>query len=230
MYIKWKTESSVEMKEPECFIYEYEGEITGLNDDDDEIIIGKCKAMYIDVASAFQRGFVISDVFDEHSINLSQYYNHLFDLDRIFEDEANNAETLTCHPSELFTAQINKLFDEYIIAPNILIIDRVEILPEFRARKIGLNVISHIMTRFYHGAGIIVLKPFPLQFEAKNLDDEGKQWQESLQLDALTKDSKKAQKKLEKLYRSLGFKLLPKSPFMVYNVADGMPETPEIEV
>lgn len=219
--LKWTSRGSTEILSPECLVYEYDGEIFAV-DSDSEVLIGKCRAIYVDVARAMAEGIDLYDVFDAHSSSLEEYYCHIFNGNDFLEDEDE--------PSSIFSDALNDLLNGNIVAYNLLILDRVELLPEYRGKFIGLSVMRYVMARFSQGAGIIALKAFPLQFEKGLITPEEKQWQMKLQLDAFTRNKKQAQKKLVNLYRDLGFRPLPKSPYMVFNVADRFPFVPTIEL
>jgi len=49
---------------------------------------------------------------------------------------------------------------------NILVIDRVEILPAYRGMGLGLATIWDIIQRHSAGCGIVALKAFPFQFSS----------------------------------------------------------------
>lgn len=218
--VKWTTSDSTEILSPESLVYEYEGEIFA-NDDDEQICIGKCRAMYVDVARAISEGVDLYELCDAHSGELEEYYSYIFDGEDSLEYEDVN-------PSSIFSEDLNDLFNGNIVAYNLLILDRVELIPEYRGKNIGLNVVRYMMARFQQGVGVIALNAFPMQFAKGLLNDEEAQWRKKLQLDALSKNKKKAQKKLVNLYRILGFRPLPQSPYMVFNVGDGLPGVPII--
>lgn len=208
--VNWTTRGSTEILSPECLVYEYDGEIFA-DYEGERVLIGKCRAMYLDVARTMAEGFSLQEVTDAHSSTLVNYYCNVFS-----EDVA----------STVFSEELNDLFDGNIFDLNLLILDRIELLSEYRGKGIGLSVVRYMMARFSQGAGIIALNAFPLQFEGGRRNTEDDKWYKNLQLDTLPKAKKKAQTKLVNLYRKLGFQVLPKSNLMVFNVADGIPPAP----
>jgi hypothetical protein len=55
---------------------------------------------------------------------------------------------------------------EFEVVPlGVTILSRLEIYPEYRGRDYGLAAVKCMMQRYRMGAGLIVMKPFPLQFE-----------------------------------------------------------------
>jgi hypothetical protein len=96
---------------------------------------------------------------------------------------------------------------------NLLIVDRIEILPEFRGNNIGLECLRRCLQQYAHGCGVVALKCFPLQFEGAELDDPA--WRRKMQMGKLSKDHKRSLAKLKKYYASLGFKIIPGTDIMV---------------
>ena len=64
-----------------------------------------------------------------------------------------------------FSARLQKLLGDEIWNFNLLILDRVEILPKYRGGGVGLLVLTTVIERFGAGAGVVGMKPFPLQLE-----------------------------------------------------------------
>jgi hypothetical protein len=69
----------------------------------------------------------------------------------------------------------------------------VEILPKYRGGGVGLLVLTALMERFGAGAGVVGMKPFPLQLEPKESRDSSG-WAKRLRLDDLPRDEKMAKK------------------------------------
>ncbi|GAB3753043.1 GNAT family N-acetyltransferase [Spirosoma pomorum] len=93
---------------------------------------------------------------------------------------------------------------------NLLYIRRLELLPEWRGRGIGQKVLKDIIWRFDSCCGMVVLKAFPLQFEAGILTNTSL-WTQQLMLSSFTQNTSMAQRKLFAFYKSIGFKRVPKS-------------------
>ncbi len=147
--LEWSTASIIDdYDEPDRFVYPYYGDIIYAEEDNSRTKIGKFSAQLIDVFNAITDGESIFDILDSYSSSMSEYY------EPIFGDNSPN-----------FSDAVELISDDCIEGFNLLIIDRIEILPKFRRKRLGLKVIRHMMTRFSTGAGIIALKAFPLQFE-----------------------------------------------------------------
>lgn len=51
-----------------------------------------------------------------------------------------------------------------IVFLDFLIVNRVEVLPALRGRRFGLLSVSRLIDLFGENCGLVVMKPFPLQF------------------------------------------------------------------
>ena len=101
-----------------------------------------------------------------------------------------------------------------------MILDRIEILPDYRGRALGAKVVLHLMERFAGDRGVVVVEPFPIQAEsAPEAAPFGSAWREMMGLDSLQPDEKKASASLRKFYSKVGFVPLPGSRFMVRKIA-----------
>lgn len=192
---------------PERFIHEYAGTLQ-LRDINLKRVatIGEFQVTVLDVENAVNERESAFDVFD-CSPDTMGYYDVLFDRD------------LELRP------EVNRLLygDEYgQWDPNTLILHRLAIERAYRGRGYGLQALQALIEEFRVGIGIIAMKPFPLQFEGGiRYRTERKQEEVAkYELDALGKDFRKARSKLRRYYRRLGFKLVPKTEYMVMSADD----------
>lgn len=98
------------------------------------------------------------------------------------------------------------------VPSGLLIIDRLELFPHFRGKGIGLQAMKFLIARFRMGAGLVAIKPFPLQFEGGSQDAP-----EELRargLDRYPANETTCNRKLRQHYRKLGFVAIPRTPFM----------------
>ncbi len=103
-----------------------------------------------------------------------------------------------------------------------LIVDRLEIAPEYRGNSYGEIIISDAIEKFGQRVGIIAVKPFPLQFEnilgeQTRASEDDRQWHLSMQLEKLDSNRKKAFAKLQSYYQSLGFNPAEEGVFLMQN-------------
>jgi len=196
--LSWSAESFVSASgEPHDFIYETDGDLLAIDDADNRSLIGKFRLYYIDVERALNDGMPIFDVFDSYAQTFD-YYDSLF---------GNN--------SPEFSDALMKILDYDVFGSNVLILDRLEILPKYRGRGLGLSVMRNMIARFAGGAAVIAIKPFPLQFEPESSAEDQKKWRADLGLTTLSKNKRNATKKLRNYYSRLGFVSMRGTSFMV---------------
>ncbi len=174
------------------------------NDDFEEpepLLIGKAKLTLLLLGLAIENNF--------------DYY-YIFDNSRVLCDLG----------SEIFDweeREFKPKFEEFAIASlnhNILYLDRIEILPEYRNGGWGKKVIKDILCRFCDSFGVMILKSFPLQFEGRDSDIKSDdEWTKLMKYEATEQDEKLATKKLNDFYKSFGFKRLFNDNYFFYNSA-----------
>ncbi len=158
-------------------------------------IIGKVRLFYLDLAAVFDTNGSLHDLFDIRS-ETAPFYSALID-----------------YKTGDFKPNLEKILGEYICDLNVLIVDRLEILPEFRGKKIGLACLGWCLQQYAHACGVVALKCFPLQFECAEMGEPA--WRREMQFGKLSRDRKTSLAKLKKYYASLGFKVLPGNDIMV---------------
>jgi GNAT superfamily N-acetyltransferase len=191
------------------YMYITRGTVVGADEEDKRTIAGSFRVSYIDVGAAMNAGASVFDIFD-YTQELCDYYSAIFD------DETLNA-----------SAELNRLFEEDIWPGNVLILDRLEILPEFRGHDLGLVVIRRLIERFGAGAGVVAMTPFPLQHGCARDDDgedeEEKDWRQKMRYDNFDKNLQRAIGRLRRYYAKLGFKLMKGTPFMFRDAQRPLP-------
>lgn len=176
-----------------CNKYDYDAYL--LSDDGTEILIGKGIAFLYLYGKAIDDGFDIIDAFDEN--HHESIYDLLFDGNVVdgtigMKDEW---EELMCDSFNL----------------NILVSDRLEILPEYRHKGYG-KIIREIKRAFFSGCyGIEVLHSFPLQLESFNNSED--EWRAKQQYGSMEQDSKKAFASLNRCYKKDGYKKYKRTEF-----------------
>lgn len=201
-----KSEASIEDNDPSHYLYVTTGNVMAQNDDQREILAGKFRLYYVDVCAALNAGASVFDVFDCESA-IIDYFEPIF-----------NYGTLD------ISEKLLKLFKYDSSWGNVLILDRLEILPPFRARNVGLIVMRRLIERFGAGAAVVAIKPFPLQCERVSKDSD--EWRDSLRLADFDKDIRRSTAKLRRYYAKLGFKAMKGTPFM-FRLADSPLPSPE---
>lgn len=195
--IEFKTTCSNSDEPEDRFLTRFEGVILAQDENEQDCQVGYCKATQIRLDAALNAGYSYFDLFDVEG--------SLLEI----------AETLMEDLSDFS----NDLYEKYVDhVPNItglLIIDRVEILPQYRGNSYGLLTLKLILSHLAFGSECLaVLKAYPLQFENQDLKD------------SLSEESRKAlgnfscnldegRQKLVKYYSKAGFELFNSDSVMV---------------
>lgn len=191
-------------REPTHFVRQHDGAVV-LFDDDESVEIGRYKAFYIDVEGAMCAEESLFDIFDSRHQTLGylELYNPGF--------------------GEFTEAAMKAAKADWLYEPNLLILDRLEILPRYRGHGYGLEALIGMMHWFQAGAGLVAMKPYPLQFEGGG-PTPGEP--DPMELAKLPIKEIAARTKLRRYYAQLGFRLVPKTPFMVRRVDQAPPKLP----
>ena len=102
---------------------------------------------------------------------------------------------------------------------NLLVIDRLELLPQWRHKGIGKKIIKDMILRFSGCCDLIVLKAFPLQKEAANSDTNISEWRKKMQMDILPGDEEFSFLKVYSYYQKIGFERYEDSDYFYLNPA-----------
>ena len=143
---------------------------------------GHMGASLIQFGEALNQGITAERLGDGISGEISEYWEHLFDVETGYPKEA-----------------IQNEFE--VVDLDLLIIDYVAIYPEFRGLGIAESAIHRMIDIFGAGCGMVACKPWPLQFTPCVADD-----QDALKRLALPNVSKsEAIRKLRSYWSRLGF-------------------------
>lgn len=160
---------------------------------------GFFSATVVDVRGAITEGESVFDVFDSDE-TCSGYHEALYDLE-----------------TDDFKPSVSKVAsgDDYLWNPSLLILDRLVVYPRYRGSGLGLLALQAIMLRLRAAAGLIAMKPFPLQFEAKFLGNQDHEELERLGLNIFNVPQENARSKFRRYYAKLGFRQVPGTEYMV---------------
>lgn len=201
--IEFKMHTSVpyEYMSSESYITFIKGDIKVYDDEAESfVLVGKIQLYYCDMLSAYTNGCSLFEVTDSHSSTLEEFFAILYNP---------ITEEMKPFVSELLDIEIDEC------DKNLLIFNRIEILPDYRGHGITKQVVNHCIRLFSNNCNVIALQCFPLQLSEPNKDEIDIKWHNSLQLDKLEKDKKKATKSLSNYYKSLGFISIPRTNFML---------------
>jgi hypothetical protein len=192
-YCTFRTEMSEWSGDGGPYLSEYEGELlVGLEDDVDEFrLAGRAKLFIVNPDAA-------EDEDDEEAPSL-------FELLDLRGETAAYLPLLHSTEPNMFSPAVRRILREDIgSSRNMLILDRLELLPAFRRQRLGLRYIRTAIKRFGSGCRIAALKPFPLQFE-RTLDDPDLEWRARMNLDLLSRETRSAKTTLKEYYSREGF-------------------------
>lgn len=195
--LSWAAETAVsDCLEPQDFIHETGGQILAIDNGDQRILAGAFRTVYVDIEGAMNAGLSIEDVLDSHPA-ASDAINSVYDVQ-----------------TDQFTEEALRLMGEGNGALNILIIDRLGVLPAFRGNGVGLAVLQQLFRRFGPGAGAVIIKPVPLQFSScQSLGNLGVE--SRMEYNAFSTDERSSNDALRRHYATAGFRSLPGSDLMV---------------
>lgn len=188
---KYSTES-IGCGEEENFILKFNEDIIADNDEDGEFLVGKATRYMFLLEEAHEAGYPIFDIFDSNS----DFANPLLEI--YDEEEKQIKQDL-----------IDTLMGEFGVLgnDNICYFSRLEILPRYRGFGIAKKVIRDNYKVFGSWCGLIVMNPFPLQFE---LDEIHKlPFEKQMAFGDLEKDEELANKNLRTYYKSIGYIEVP---------------------
>ena len=161
----------------------YAYDVKLLTDDDTEIFIGKGSSVLYLCERAINEGFDIINAFDDN--HHEEIYGLLYDEDGETKDWWK----------DLFAE--NESFNS-----NILVSDRLEILPDYQHHGYG-KVVRHILCDFFSGCyGIEILHSFPLQLERINNSDP---WRTQMHYETMSHDATHAHSSLNNCYLRTGY-------------------------
>lgn len=197
-------EAELEDNAPSHYLYITEGTVIAQDEADQTVEVGRFRLFYIDVWAAVNAGASVFDIFD-HTQEICDYYPAIFDVG-------------TLAPSP----ELRRLFKDEVWLGNTLILDRLQILPEFRGYSLGLAVMRRLIERFGAGAAVVAIKPFPLQRELIRHEED--EWRQKMRLDDFEQNLSRATATLRRHYARLGFKLMKGTPFMFRNAQIALPD------
>lgn len=183
--------------EPSTFLYETSGKVVAL-DGGDDALAGRFSLFYVDIDGVLDSRTSLFDVMDQQQAT-HDYYAALIEAETYYFNDAVQ----------------RALGAVASLSGNLLILDRLELLPAYRGHRHGLVLLREMIRRFGHGAGLVAIKPFPLQFEHPPSDDHAKKWRAGLGLEAMPRDKRTATHRLCEYYEVMGFRRVARTPFMV---------------
>ena len=178
-------------------------------------VAGRFDASYIDVDQSLVDGVKLYGIMDTLSDETAEIYETLFDP----------------RTNEL-RKDVKELLGD-VTFRNILVINRVEVLPVYREMGIGLATIWNLIRRDSAGCGIVALKAFPFQFKegsrSGHLSDlEESDWDNKMGYDPNIYTMEFAHEKLIFHLMKLGFRRIGDTGVMALSTSKQNPFPQEI--
>ena len=195
---------------PEAFITTTNGQVVGLGKDANDYEVGRFRTHLVDLDGARDKNLAPQEVLDTNGE--TEPYISLYSQDGELRES-------TC-----------KACGYEIFGEGLLILDRLEILPPFRGKGLGPAVIQTLIRSMGGGAGLVALKPFPLQLEGPSTRSlRVDTFRQQMGYEQMSQDARKATKSLKAYYASMGFVPLRGTTLMVGSTAWRILSQPEVQ-
>lgn len=196
-------------RQPDDYICEVSGQITCTETENGiDTIAGTVQGYIIQVDRIINDGESLFDACDAHSQTVHNYSCVLFDfrsggLKRAIERQFN-----------------------LVGAGDILILDKIEVLPAHRGHGLGLAAACSFLDTFENGCCLAVGEPYPMQF--KEMTREHTEWCAKMGVDAFVGDEEHATAKLRAYWSRLGFKKIRGSKKFALSLEHSRPNLREL--
>lgn len=162
--------------------YDYDVKLVD-EETDEEFLIGKGTSVLYLLEKSVDDSYDMMDAFDDN--HHEGFYDLLFDERGCVKDEWEESMTINGNRHG-----------------NILVQDRLELLPDYQHKRYGEEV-RHILRNLFYGCyGLEIIHSFPLQLE---LFDNSERRREQMHYDEMEHDSKIAFDSLSSYYRKSGY-------------------------
>ena len=174
------------------------------------------------------------------NVLLGELTFHVVRVGNVINDENNLYDVFDCHAETAeaaaaifnasctdYRAAIGRGFEEAALGGDILLLRRLRIAPVARGQRLGLSVLERVVRDWSSGCALVVLKPFPLQFESHAR--KGRDW-ERLDLGSFTQSKGAATAKLAAYYSTLGFARIGRSPFHALCPMERLPNARDLDL
>ena len=214
LLLEYNHSTLVDDQEPSRYHRCIDGKVKLCDDEDADqrTTIGHFSIIVIDVEAAVNEEERMFDVFDCDGRTVD--YFSLYDEDMGFAPEVT---------------KVLKGGERW--APNMLVIDDLKILPKYRGKGYGLQVLRWLQLHFGTGCGIVAMIPFPLQFAGWELDDESdKKTFAKLQLGTFSNNRPVAFQRLRSYFARAGFVRVPDTEYMISDPQMKLPSIRSLRV
>jgi GNAT superfamily N-acetyltransferase len=156
----------------------------------------------------------------ENAINAKAYLPGVFDT---HQGTADIGFPLFNASFDDFCPWIKRRFDDAFPWEDVLILDRLTLVPEVRGQQLGLAVLHQAIEDWSGGCSLVAMKPFPLQYEGGGLNQQNIT---NLNLETIRTDKAESFRRLRVYYAKLGFERVGRSAIFVLSPKELRP-TPQ---
>jgi hypothetical protein len=221
LYLAYETYSEwVSSPEPDSYIDHFSGTVEIVSEEDSEkhtagalrgTVVGRFEASYVNYDLALDEKIPLYDVMDAESADMESIYAALFDPG-----------------THDFREDVEKLLGD-VFPSNVLVVDEVEILPEYRGVGLGLATLWHLIRHRGAGCGVVVTYAYPPQFNESFIRDMRRnEWWRMMFYESICSDEKIAVNKLIKYCGKLGFEKISENNLMALSTSMVHPIPKEI--
>ncbi|MCW8137589.1 MAG: hypothetical protein KIT58_01645 [Planctomycetota bacterium] len=185
--------------EPDDYILAFDGELVHFETNgqgEREENVGTVSGFVVQVARMWESGQSVAEACDAHSATIEGYHAARFD------DTGQQLREDVCEG----------------FASDLLIVDRIEILPRYRGARLGLLAMLTAIDTFGRGCGAVAIKPFPLQAE-QGSDRLSLGRAAELELQKFTRNFARSQAKLRAYWGQAGFSRFEDTDYFVMDLA-----------
>jgi GNAT superfamily N-acetyltransferase len=174
--------------DPSDYIAVYQGEVIGMMDDDSERKIGNVVIYLVERGRVLNEGISLFEVMDCLDGDSCDCFANLFDQE-----------------SEQLKPEVERLLSENRAFQNdIMLIERLELKPEYRGQGLGKEIASRVIQKFGQNSSVIACVPVPLQFTGLGPGDKE------------PKGNRLAQQRVRKFWDGVGFVRVPRSDYYIW--------------
>lgn len=171
--------------------------------------VGTGEGFILHVGHAVNNGVSIAEACDDHSAEADEYRAAVI-------TEKNQWNRLAM-----------KQFGDDLIGCDLLAFTKMEIKPEHRGRKLGQRAILRAIQMFSGGCGLILIKPWPLQYTSKEFSKIAKEGKSS---QGWTEQRRKQDfTRLRTYWGELGFERIGKSDFYGFPTFSPLPTVESLQ-
>jgi GNAT superfamily N-acetyltransferase len=192
VYIQYSIESSFAPSEASRYLQNINGTIyysPVMDDTENRVQIGIIKAAKLLLGEAGDNGYSGNAVFDSDALAM-ETGEAIYDFEK----------------DDFSEAAYKHLTISFL---DLLIVSRMEILPQYRGNDIGKYAIKDLYNNFIGGCGLLALKYFPLQLERRMQERDLSKWTSDMQYASMEADEEKSKYKLLAYYTGMGFQYIP---------------------